>query len=251
VNFAPAPAVDGLWATPSDARPGAAILYFHGGGYVVGLPVSRRKTAGHLAAAAKARALLAKYRRAPEHPFPAALEDGVAAYQCLIADGAAPSRTVIAGDSAGGGLALATALSLRDRGLPRPGGVVAISAWTDMTLSGDSMESRAEADISCSRDGLLELAGMYLSDHDPRHPLASPVFADFVGLPPILCLVGGEERLLDDSVRVVRSAGMAGVDATLVVAAGMQHVFPIFAGAFPEADAAITVMGDWIRARQT
>jgi acetyl esterase/lipase len=249
VAFAPAPEVDGFWAQPRDARSGATILYFHGGGYVVGSPVSRRKTAGHLAREAQARALIAKYRRAPEHPFPAAVEDAVRAYQWLLARATEPARMVIAGDSAGGGLALATALALRERGIAQPAGIVAISPWGDMTCSGETMESRAQADISCSRDGLLELAGMYLSGVDPRHPLASPVFADYSGLPPILCLVGGEERLVDDSVRVVRGAGIAGVDATLVIAAGMQHVFPIFAGAFPEADAALRLIGDWVKAR--
>jgi epsilon-lactone hydrolase len=122
-------------------------------------------------------------------------------------------------------------------------------AWADMTMSGESTESRAQTDISCSRDGLMELAGYYLAGQDPRHPLASPVFAGYAGMPPILCIVGGDERLIDDSVRVVRAAGMAGVDATLFIAAEMQHVFPIFAGAFPEADAAIRLMGNWIRAR--
>jgi acetyl esterase/lipase len=155
----------------------------------------------------------------------------------------------LAGDSAGGGLALAAALALRDCGLARPAGVVTVSMWGDMTCSGETMESRAVEDICCSRDGLMELAGLYLAGGDPRQPLASPVFADYAGLPPILCIVGGEERLTDDSVRAVRAAGQAGVDATLFVAAEMQHVFPIWAGAFPEADAAIRLIGDWIRAR--
>jgi monoterpene epsilon-lactone hydrolase len=251
VAFTLAPAINGLWADPPSARPGAAILYFYGGGYVLGSPISRRKTAGHLALTAQARALVPTYRLAPEHPFPAAIEDAVAAYQWLLADGADAARVVLAGDSAGGGLALATALALRDRGLARPAGVVTISLWGDLTCSGETMESRAQADISCSRDGLMELAGLYLAGGDPRHPLASPVFADYAGLPPILCIVGGEERLIDDSVRVVRAAGQAGVDATLFVAAEMQHVFPIFAGAFPEADAAIRLIGDWIRARSS
>ena len=249
VVFTRAPAVNGLWADPLAARPGAAILYFYGGGYVLGSPASRRKTAGHLALAAQARALVPAYRLAPEHPFPAAVEDAVAAYQWLLAEGADAARVVLAGDSAGGGLALATALALRDRGLARPAGVVTISMWGDMTCSGETMESRAVEDICCSRDGLMELAGLYLAGGDPRQPLASPVFADYAGLPPILCIVGGEERLIDDSVRAVRAAGQAGVDATLFVAAEMQHVFPIWAGAFPEADAAIRLIGDWIRAR--
>lgn len=249
VAFSGAPAVGGIWAEPPSARAGAAILYFHGGGYVLGAPISRRKTAGHLALAAQARALIPHYRLAPEHPFPAAVEDGIAAFQWLTGNGAEPARTVIIGDSAGGGLALATALALRDRGLALPAGVAAISPWSDMTMSGETMDSRGWTDMSCSREGLVELAGYYLSGADPRHPLASPVFADFAGMPPIFCLVGGDERLIDDSVRVVRSAGQAGTEATLVMTARMQHVFPIFAGAFPEADAAIGMIGAWIRAR--
>ncbi len=249
VAFTLAPAVNGLWAHPTTARWGAAIIYFYGGGYVLGAPISRRKTAGHLALAAQARALVPAYRLAPENPFPAAIEDVVAAYQWLLAEGADAGRVVLAGDSAGGGLALATALALRDRDLPRPAGVVTISAWADMTMSGESMETRAQADICCSRDGLVELADLYLAGADPRHPLASPVFADYAGLPPILCIVGGDERLTDDSVRVVRAAGEAGIEATLFVAPEMQHVFPIWTGAFPEADAAIRLIGDWIRSR--
>jgi acetyl esterase/lipase len=248
VAFTLAPAVNGLWAHPQGARRGAAILYFYGGGYVLGAPISRRKTAGHLALAAQARALVPAYRLAPEHPFPAAIEDAVAAYQWLLTEGGEAGGVVLAGDSAGGGLALATVLALRDRGLPRPAGVVTISAWADMTMSGESMNSRAQTDICCSRDGLAELAGHYLAGADPRHPHASPVFADFSRLPPLLCLVGGHERLVDDSVRVVRAAREAGIEATLFVAPEMQHVFPIFAGAFPEADAAIRLIGDWIRA---
>jgi monoterpene epsilon-lactone hydrolase len=248
IAFAPAPQVDGIWAEPPDARPGAAILYFYGGGYVLGAPISRRKTAGHVAQAAAARALIPRYRLAPEHPFPAAIEDGVAAFQWITANGADPARTVIMGDSAGGGLAVATTLALRDRGLPLPAGVVTISLWGDMTCSGGTMDSRAWTDMSCSRDGLLELAGTYLAGADPRHPLASPVFADFTGMPPLLCVVGGDERLIDDSVRAVCAAGQAGSGATLFVSPWMQHVYPIFAGAFPEADAAIRLMGNWIKA---
>lgn len=248
VTFAAAPEVNGFWVAPPEERRGAAILYFHGGGYVVGSPISRRKTAGHVARAAAARALIPRYRRAPEHRFPAAVEDGVAAFQWLAAHGADPARTVIMGDSAGGGLAVATTLALRDRAAPLPAGVVTISLWGDMTCSGGTMDSRAWTDMSCSREGLMELAGYYLAGADPRHPLASPVFADFTGMPPLLCIVGGDERLVDDSVRVVCAAGQAGSGATLFVSPWMQHVFPIFTGAFPEADAAIRLMGDWIKA---
>lgn len=249
VRYAPAPEVDGIWVEPPEARTGAALLYLFGGGYVLGSPASRRKTAGHLALAARTRVLVPNYRLAPEHPFPAAVEDAVQAWRWLLAQGADPRRSVIAGDSAGGGLAVATALAARDRGLPMPAGVAALSPWADLTCSGASMESRAAADVECTRAGLLQMAGWYMAKGHPRQPLASPVFADFAGMPPLLCIVGGDEVLLDDSVRLVRSAGIVGTDATLYVQAGMQHVFPIWAGAFPEADAAISLVGAWIVSR--
>jgi acetyl esterase/lipase len=249
VTFTPAAEVDGLWAEPPNGSPGRAILYLSGGGFVLGSPATRRKTAGHLALAAKARVLVPKYRLAPEHPFPAALDDAVRAYEWLLAHGAEPSKTVVAGDSSGGGLAVSTVIAVRERGLPMCAGIVALSPWSDLTCSGDSMTSRAASDIECTRPGLLEMAGWYMNGADPNQPMASPVFANLTGLPPLLCLVGGDETLLDDTIRLVRNAGMAGVNATAFVAAGMQHVFPIWAGAFPEADAAIALIGDWVCAR--
>ena len=161
VNFTPAPEVDGLWAEV----PGAdrAILYFFGGGYVLGTPATRRKTAGHFALAAKARVLVPKYRLAPEHPFPAAIDDAVHAYQWLLEHGGEPSKTIVAGDSAGGGLAVPTAIALRDRRLPMCAGIVALSPWADLTCTGESMTSRVAVDIECTRAGLLEMAGQYLN----------------------------------------------------------------------------------------
>jgi monoterpene epsilon-lactone hydrolase len=247
VIFEAAVEVGGLWAIPRQAAPGAAILYLFGGGYMLGSPGSRRKTAGHLAAGAGVRVLVPTYRLAPEHPFLAAIEDAVHAYQWLLGQGVKPSSVVIAGDSSGGGLAVATAIAVRDRQLPVPAGLVTISLWGDLTCSGDSMSSRAVTDVACTQTGLREMAGWYIGKEDARQGLGSPVFADLSGLPAMLCLVGGDEILLDDSVRVVRSAGIAGVDATLFVAAGMQHVFPIWAGVFPEADRAIALIGKWVR----
>lgn len=249
VTFAPAPDVGGLWAEPANSLPERAILYLFGGGYMLGSPASRRKTAGHLSVAAKARVLVPNYRLAPEHPFPAAVDDAVRAYEWLLAHGGEPSKTVVAGDSSGGGLAVSTVIAARDRGVRMCAGVIALSPWADLTCSGESMTSRAATDLECTRAGLLEMAGWYLHGADPRQPLASPVFADLTGLPPLLCLVGGDEILLDDTVRLVRGAGMAGADATGFIAAGMQHVFPIWAGVFPEADAAIALIGNWVRAR--
>ena len=223
VNFTPAPEVDGLWVE----APGAdrAILYLFGGGFVLGSPDTRRKTAGHLALAAKARVFAPNYRLAPEHPFPAAIDDAVQAYQWLLDHGGEPSKTVMAGDSAGGGLAVSTAIALRDRHLPMCAGIVALSPWADLTCTGETMTSRAAVDIECTRAGLLEMAGQYLNGTDPAQPSALPVFADLAGLPPLLCVVGGDEILLDDSIRLVRNAGTAGIDAMLFIAAGMQHIF--------------------------
>jgi len=248
VTFSPAADVDGFWAETQDAQPGRAILYLFGGGFAVGSPATRRKTAGHLALAAKARVLVPNYRLAPEHPFPAALDDAVRAYEWLLDHGAEPSKTVVAGDSAGGGLAISTVIAVRDRGLPMPAGIMALSPWADLTCSGDSMTTCAATDIEITTARLLEMASWYLAGADPRQPLASPLFADLSGLPSLLCVVGGDEALLDDTIRLVRSAGIAGVDATAVIVAGMQHIFPIWAGAFPEADAAIALIGDWVRA---
>jgi epsilon-lactone hydrolase len=165
----------------------------------------------------------------------------------VLDHGGEPSKIIVAGDSAGGGLAVSTAIALRDRHLPMCAGIAALSPWADLTCSGESITSRATADIECTRAGLLEMAGSYMNGADPSQPLASPVFADLTGLPPLLCVVGGDEMLLDDSIRLVRNAGTAGIDATLFIAAGMQHVFAIWAGAFPEADAAIALIGNWVR----
>lgn len=249
VEYSAAPEVDGLWAAPGNPIDGAAVLYLFGGGYVLGSPASRRKTAGHIANAASMRVMIANYRLAPEHPFPAAIDDAVSAYRALLELGAQADRIVVMGDSAGGGLAAALLVALRDSGDPLPAGGVLISPWADLACTGSTIETCAGVDMMCSRDSLLEMAHMYLGSHDARDPLASPVYADLAGLPPILALVGGDEVLFDDAERLVRGVAMGGSDATLFVGGEMQHVWPIWAGAFPEADAAIALIGDWIRAR--
>jgi acetyl esterase/lipase len=247
VRYEPAPEVDGIWAVPDNARSGAAILYLFGGGYQISSPHSRRKTAGHLAHASSARAVIPNYRLAPEHPFPAAVDDATEAYIWLLKQGAHASQTVVAGDSSGGGLTVATLLRLRDDGEPTPAGGVAISPWADMTCSGESFKANASADITVTRDGLLSMAQSYLHAADPRDPEASPLFGDVQDLPPLFILVGGDEVLLDDAVGLTRNAGLARGDVLLYIGSGMQHVFPIYAGAMPEADTAIAMIGDWIR----
>jgi acetyl esterase/lipase len=249
VTYAEAPEVGGLWATPEGARADAAIMYLFGGGYTISSPQSRRKLAGHLARAAGVQALVPAYALAPERPFPGAIESALAAYRFLLAGGFAPGRIVIGGDSSGGGLAAATLLAIRQAGLPLPAGAVAISPWADLACSGATFAPLAAVDLTVTRDGLQRMAADYLNGADPRDPLASPVYGDFAGLPPLLILVGGHEGLLDDAVRLARQAALGGVDVTLRIWAGMQHVFPIYAGFLPEADAAVAMIGRWIEAR--
>jgi monoterpene epsilon-lactone hydrolase len=249
VTYQDVPDVSGLVVRPDVPAGTASVLYFYGGGYVLGSPASRRKTAGHVARAAGASVLVPAYRLAPEDPFPAAVEDATAAYRYLLSTGTPPERIVVMGDSAGGGLAVAMLLALRDAEDPLPAGVVTFSPWADLRCVGGTMDACAGVDIMCSREGLLEMAGVYLDGENASNPLASPVYGDLAGLPPLLTFVGGDEVLLDDSIRLVRGFGEGGADATLFVGAGMQHVWPIWAGALPEADAAIGMVADWIRAR--
>jgi len=247
VRYESVPEVGGLVAIPEHGS-GGSVLYLFGGGYVLGSPASRRKTAGHVAGASGARVVVPDYRLAPEHPFPAAVDDAVAAYRHMLASGAPAESIVVMGDSSGGGLAVATVLALRDTEDTLPGGVVTMSAWADLRCAGASMDSRADVDIMATREGLLEMAGWYLAKTPATAPPASPVYADFARLPPLLSLAGGDEVLLDDSVRLMRGFGEAGSDATLFIGGGMQHVWPTWAGALPEADAAIQLIGDWVRA---
>jgi acetyl esterase/lipase len=249
VTYEEAYEVDGLWATPESWDGESAIMYLYGGGYVISSPHSRRKLAGHLANASGARALVPRYHLAPERPFPAAVEDAAADYRWLLSEGGQPERTVVAGDSSAGGLAVATMLKLREDGASLPAGGVPISPWVDLACTGETLDTNAAADLTATKASLQRMAGQYLHGADPRTPLASPLYADLSGLPPLLIVVGGDEALLDDSVRLARSAGMAGVDVTLYIGAGMQHIFPIYCGAIPEADAAVAMIGEWIRSR--
>ena len=249
VTFEEAYSVDGLWATPKNWDGQSAIMYLYGGGYVISSPHSQRKFAGHLAKACGARALIPRYSLAPERPFPHAVEDTAADYRWLLKAGHRPERVVIAGASSAGGLTVATMLKVREDGQPLPAGGVPISPWVDLACTGETLEANATADLTATKAGLQRMAGQYLHGADPRTPLASPLYADLSGLPPLLIVVGGDEALLDDSVRLARSAGMAGVDVTLYIGGSMQHVFPIYCGVMPEADAAVVMIGEWIRLR--
>jgi acetyl esterase/lipase len=187
------------------------------------------------------------YRLAPEHPFPAAVNDAITAYRWLLADGTDPAIIALAGDSAGGGLALAALVALRDAGDPMPAAAAVISPWTDLALTGDSLRTRAAVDVMIKPAGMRETAEAYLNGQDPRHPHASPLYADLRGLPPTLIHVGDAEVILDDSTRFAGNARAAGVDVTLEVWDEMPHVWHAFAGLLPEADQAIGRMGTWLR----
>jgi monoterpene epsilon-lactone hydrolase len=249
VTYEEAHAVDGVWATPQSWNGESAIMYLYGGGYVISSPHARRKLAGHLANASGARALVPRYHLAPERPFPSAVEDAAADYRWLLEEGYRPERIIIAGDSSAGGLTVATILKLREDATRLPAGGVPISPWVDLACTAETLETRATVDLTVTKASLQRMAGQYLQGANPRTPLASPLYADLSGLPPLLIVVGGDEALLDDSVRLTRAAGIAGVDVTLYIGAGMQHIFPIYCGVIPEADAAVAMIGAWMRAR--
>ena len=197
-------------STPQDDRD-AALLYVHGGGYVIGSLDSHRHLVSEAGRAAKAWALALDYRLAPEHPFPAAVEDAVSGYRYLLSRGIRPGRIAIAGDSAGGGLVVAAMLAIRDAGLAQPACGWCISPWVDMEGIGETMSTKAEADPMVQQAGLLEMAGLYLDGVDPRSPLAAPIYADLRGLAPLLIQVGAAETLLDDAIRLAKVAGAADV----------------------------------------
>ena len=227
-------------------RPTPLVLYVHGGGFVFGSADGYRNFTGHVALAGQCEVLSLDYRRAPEHVFPAALDDCVAAYTALVDEGRAAATIVIGGDSAGGGVALSTALRLRDEGLPLPAGVLLFSPWTDLEVSGASMKT-ATGDLLASAEGMAPLAQLYAESADLRHPYLSPLHGDFSGLTPIYLVVSADEALYDDSVRTCRAAVDAGVDAQLDAVPGMQHVFPIAAGRVPEANEALRRAGAFLR----
>jgi acetyl esterase/lipase len=215
------------------------VLHLHGGGYVMGDPGGSRGFTTALALATCARVISLDYRLAPDHPFPAAIQDALAGYQALLEAGTPASRIAIGGESAGGGLTMAVLLAIRDAGLPRPACAVAMSPWVDLTCAGKSYETCSGRDPLLTRDVLLEMAGQYLLGQDPRDPRASPVGANLAGLPPLLIQVGADEVLLDDAIALAQSGEAAGLSVTLEIWPDMIHVWQMFAGALPEADAAI------------
>lgn len=232
------------WITPPTADDTSCILYLHGGGYVLGSRHSHRGLAGHLANAVGARALLAEYRLAPEHPFPAALDDAVAVYRALLEDFDHRS-IVISGDSAGGGLALSTAMRIRDEGLPSPAGVALISPWTDLAGTGESLVTNADVEIMLDPTRVTEVAELYHPGTGADHPYVSPLYGDYAGLPPLLIQVGDEEVLLSDATRVAERAEAAGVAVALRVWPRMWHVWHMFTPWMPDARRAVNEYARW------
>ena len=234
------------WIVPPGAEPHRVLLYLHGGGYVIGSINSHRAMIARIARASRARAIAIDYRLAPEHPFPAAVEDATRAYRWLLAQGNFARNMVIAGDSAGGGLTLAVLATLRTAGDPMPAAAVTISPWTDLERTGDSMRSNAGRDQTVDVEDLGEMARMYLGTSDPKNPLASPLYADFRGFPPLLIQVGAAEGLLDDSTRVAKRAKAAGVEVELEIWEDMVHVWHIYAKLLPAGQEAIDKIGKFI-----
>ena len=241
--------VNAEWIAAPGADADRVILYLHGGGYVIGSINTHRAMISRIARASNARALAIDYRLAPEHPFPAAVDDTIAAYKWLLAQGYKPGKIVIAGDSAGGGLTIAALLAIRDAGLPMPACSVPISPWTDLEGTGESVRTRAARDVMVTQENLAYSAKQYYGTHDPKDPLVSPVHANFRGLPPMLIHVGDAEILLDDATRVAKSAKLAGVDVELEVWDDMPHVWHVFAKILPEGQQAIDKIGKFVIAR--
>ncbi|MDV6212706.1 alpha/beta hydrolase [Rhodococcus erythropolis] len=240
-------ALPATWCVPTSIDASRVILYFHGGGFVLQSRHSHRKLAGHLAAAAGARVLVVDYRQAPENPFPAQLEDASTVYSWLLDQGIDSRHIALAGDSAGANLAVTTALAARDKGLDLPVAIVALSPWFDMENTSSTLDSNAAHDALVQRALVEQMATMFLGPNgSARDPLANPLYADLVGLPPIYISAGGHEALLDDGVRFADRAEKAGVAVTMEIEPEQQHVFHFMAGNAPEADKALAAAAEWL-----
>jgi len=241
--------VPARWSSTPGASKERVLFYLHGGAYLLGSSLAYRSLFSELARAAGARGLALDYRLAPENPFPAAVDDAVSGYRALLGQGIAPGSIAIAGDSAGGGLTVALLVAARDAGLPMPAAAVVISPWADLECTGGSMLSKAAEDPSLNREGLLALASVYLNGASPRAALASPLYANLSGLPPLLIQVGSVEVLLDDATRLAARAAEADVAVQLEVWPRMPHVWHGFAFALSEGRDAIAGAGAFVAAR--
>jgi epsilon-lactone hydrolase len=235
------------WTSTPDADASSVILYLHGGGYVICSLQSHRHLVAEVGRAAGTRTLAIDYRLAPEHPFPAAVEDTVAAYRYLLDRGIRPKRIALAGDSAGGGLVVGAMLAFREAGLPMPGCGWCISPWVDMEALGASFVDRAETDPTVQKATIEMMAQWYLGGADPRHPHAAPIYGDLRGLPPLLIQVGAVETLLDDSIALARKAGTADVPVELQIWPEMIHIWHIFFPMLSAGRRAIAAGGSFVR----
>jgi acetyl esterase/lipase len=244
--------VPAAWITPGHTNGDAtAVLWLHGGGYNIGGTASHQPLASHLAAELGAPVLVPAYRLAPEHPYPAALNDADAAWEWLTAHGHEPSRVAVGGDSAGGGLTVALAARLRRSGRPLPGALVVLCPWVDLTGQHPVPDQRVSADVVLSPTMLRTWAAGYAADTPLDEPGISPLFGDLSGLPPILIKAGGRDTLLDDAIRLARQCTEAGVTTELRVDDDMIHAWQLFAGAFPEAGASLAAVATWVRSTLT
>ena len=229
-------------------EPRHVVLYFHSGVYVLGDAFQAAGLASQVGRRARARVISVDYRLAPEHPYPAAVDDALAAYQALLQGGTAPSDIAFAGESAGGGLAVATLVNARDHGLPLPAAAFVMSPYADLTLAGATMDTKREADVLMSRENLQSRVADYTAGHDPALGLISPIFADLSGLPPLIIQAGTHEVLLDDAVRLARQAATADVEVTLDITPGVPHVFQAYYPILDEAAAALDRAGQLLSA---
>ena len=239
--------VPGEWLIAPGASDDKVVLYLHGGGYAIGSITSHRYLMQNISRHSGAKTLGINYRLAPEHPFPAALDDATTAYRWLLSEGYKPENIAIGGDSAGGGLALATLVNLRKHRDPLPAAAVLISPWADLTGEADSVTSRADSDPMIKPDGLFTLGGHYLNGEDPRNMLVSPMFANMNGLPPLCIHVGGREILHDDAITIANKAGHVGVKVTLLDEPEMFHVWHAFAPMLEEAQEAVEKIGAFLK----
>jgi acetyl esterase/lipase len=235
------------WTSTPAADPSSAILYLHGGGYVICSLESHRHLVAEVGRAAGTRTLAIDYRLAPEHPFPAPVEDTVAAYRFLLDSGLKPNRISLAGDSAGGGLLVGALLAIREAGLPLPACGWCISPWVDMEALGLSFVDRAATDPTVQKETILMMAQWYLGGANPRHPHAAPIYGDLRGLPPLLIQVGAVETLLDDSIALARAAGIADVPVDLQIWPEMIHIWHIFFPMLSAGRRAIAAGGTFVR----
>jgi monoterpene epsilon-lactone hydrolase len=238
-----------LWQQGADADTTRVILYLHGGGGVVGSARSHERLVAHLAVETGCPVLNLDFRLAPEHPFPAALEDALGGYRWLLEEGYAPANIALGGDSLGGGLVLGLLVRLRDAGEPLPGAAVVMSPWVDLAMTAESIQTRADRDLLADGETFNVLRDFYVGDTDPMDRVASPLYSDLDGLPPLYIQVSDDEVLVDDSKRLAERGRAAGVDVSLDIFDGVPHVFQLWAGNVPESDDAVGRIGAFLRAR--